>query len=72
VNSKQDKITKVGEVTEALPSTQFKVRLESGEEMTAHLSGRMRMNYIRILAGDRVRVELSPYDLTKGRIVQRL
>ena len=72
MNSNKDKIIKLGEVVEALPSTQFKVKLESGEDVLAHLSGRMRMNYIRILAGDRVKIEFSPYDLTKGRIIQRL
>jgi translation initiation factor IF-1 len=68
---KEDKIIVEGKVTEALPSTQFRVKLESGHEILAYLSGRMRKNYIRILLGDKVRVELSPYDLTRGRIVYR-
>jgi translation initiation factor IF-1 len=61
-----------GEVIETLPSTTFKVKLENGHEILAHISGRMRVNYIRLIPGDRVLVEMSPYDLTKGRIVQRL
>ena len=62
-----------GIVLENLPSARFRVKLDEGEnvELLAHVSGKMRMNYIRILPGDRVRVELSPYDLTKGRIVYR-
>ncbi len=68
---KEDKIVVEGKVTEALPGTQFRVKLESGHEILAYLSGRMRKNYIRILLGDKVRVELSPYDLTRGRIVYR-
>jgi len=55
-----------------LPSTLFKVRVENGDEILAHLSGRMRLNYIRILPGDRVKVELSLYDSSRGRIIQRL
>ncbi|MFH0852502.1 MAG: translation initiation factor IF-1 [bacterium] len=70
--NKNDKTTKLGEVIEALPSTVFKVRLEGGEEILAHLSGRMRMNHIRILPGDRVKVEISQYDLNRGRIILRL
>ena len=66
-----DKIQIEGTVVEALPSTQFKVRLETGHEVLAYLSGKMRKYYIRILLGDRVRVEMSPYDLTRGRIVYR-
>ena len=61
-----------GEVIESLPSATFKVRLESGHEILGHISGKMRVHYIRLLPGDRVVVEMSPYDLTKGRIVQRL
>ena len=61
-----------GEVIENLPSTTFKVRLDNGHEILAHISGRMRVNYIRLISGDRVIVEMSPYDLTKGRITQRL
>jgi translation initiation factor IF-1 len=60
-----------GTVLETLPNTTFKVSLETGQEILAHISGRMRMNYIRILPGDKVLVEMSPYDLTKGRIVRR-
>ena len=66
-----DKIEVDGTVTEALPNTMFRVRLDSGHEVLAHISGKMRMYYIRILLGDRVTVELSPYDLTRGRIVFR-
>jgi len=58
-------------VVEALPNTMFKVKLENGVEILAHVSGKIRMNYIRILPGDRVTVEISPYDLTRGRIVFR-
>jgi len=72
VTNKKEKNIKIGEVTEALPSTIFRVRLENGNEVLAHLSGRMRLNYIRILAGDRVKVDLSLYDSTRGRIIQRL
>ncbi|MDD5490102.1 MAG: translation initiation factor IF-1 [Candidatus Moranbacteria bacterium] len=61
-----------GVVKETLPSTTFKVELENGHEILAHISGRMRVHYIRLLPGDRVQVEMSPYDLTKGRIVQRM
>lgn len=61
-----------GEVIESLPSTTFKVRLDNGHEVLAHISGKMRVHYIRLLPGDRVLVDMSPYDLTKGRIVQRL
>jgi len=68
---KEEKITVEGTVIEALPSTQFRVQLESGHEVLAYLSGKMRKYYIRILLGDRVRLELSPYDLTRGRIVYR-
>jgi translation initiation factor IF-1 len=61
-----------GIVTETLPSTTFKVKLDNGHEVLAHISGRMRVNYIRLLPGDRVLMEMSPYDLTKGRIIQRM
>ena len=61
-----------GTIIETLPSTTFKVKLENGHEILAHISGRMRVNYIRLLPGDKVLVEMSPYDLTKGRIIQRL
>lgn len=66
-----DKITVEGTVIEALPGTQFKVELENGSEILAYLAGKMRRHYIRILLGDRVRLEISPYDLTRGRIVYR-
>ncbi|MGC9522294.1 MAG: translation initiation factor IF-1 [Anaerolineae bacterium] len=68
---KDDKIAVEGTVVEALPGTQFRVKLDTGHEVLAYLSGKMRKYYIRILLGDRVRVELSPYDLTRGRIVYR-
>ncbi|WP_300409515.1 translation initiation factor IF-1 [Lagierella sp.] len=68
---KKDIIEVEGKVVEALPNTIFKVQLENGHEITAHISGKLRMNYIRILPGDKVVVELSPYDLTKGRITWR-
>jgi translation initiation factor IF-1 len=61
-----------GEVIESLPSTSFRVRLENGHEVLAHISGRMRVNYIRLLPGDRVTLEMSPYDLNRARIVHRL
>jgi translation initiation factor IF-1 len=66
-----DKLVVEGVVVEALPGTQFKVRLENGHEILAYLSGKMRKFYIRILLGDRVKVEMSPYDLTRGRITFR-
>ena len=68
---KEDKIETEGTVTEALPGTQFRVELDNGHKVLAYLSGKMRKYYIRILLGDRVRVELTPYDLTRGRIVYR-
>jgi translation initiation factor IF-1 len=67
----EDKIVVEGVVIEALPGTQFRVRLENDHEVLAYLSGKMRKYYIRILLGDRVRVEMSPYDLARGRIVYR-
>ena len=67
----EDKIVVEGLVIEALPGTQFRVRLENDHEVLAYLSGKMRKYYIRILLGDRVRVEMSPYDLSRGRIVYR-
>jgi translation initiation factor IF-1 len=67
----EDKIQVEGIVVEALPGTQFKVRLDNDHEVLAYLSGKMRKYYIRILLGDRVKVEVSPYDLTRGRIVYR-
>jgi translation initiation factor IF-1 len=67
----EDKIQVDGLVVEALPGTQFRVKLDNGHEILAYLAGRMRKYYIRILLGDRVKVEMSPYDLTRGRIVYR-
>ncbi len=67
----EDKIQVDGLVVEALPGTQFRVKLDNGHEILAYLAGRMRKYYIRILLGDRVRVEMSPYDLSRGRIVYR-
>jgi translation initiation factor IF-1 len=69
---KEEKIEAEGEVVEALPSTMFRVRLDSGHSILVTISGKMRKNYIRILPGDRVKVELSPYDLDRGRITFRL
>lgn len=69
--SGKEKLEAEGTVVETLPNAMFRVRLDSGHEVLAHISGRMRMYYIRILLGDRVLVELSPYDLTRGRIVYR-
>ncbi|MCC7203946.1 MAG: translation initiation factor IF-1 [Phycisphaeraceae bacterium] len=68
---KEEKISVEGEVVDALPNAMFRVRLENNHEMVAHISGKMRMHYIRILPGDKVTVEISPYDLTKGRITYR-
>jgi translation initiation factor IF-1 len=69
--AKQDVIEVRGKVTTTLPNAMFKVELENGAEILAHVSGKIRMHYIRILPGDKVTVELSPYDLTKGRITYR-
>jgi translation initiation factor IF-1 len=69
--SKKDVIEVGGTVIDALPNAIFKVKLENGHEILAHISGKLRMNYIRILPGDKVTVELSPYDLTRGRITWR-
>ena len=66
-----EEFIKMGEVTESLPSLKFRRRLEDGEEILAYVSGKMRMHRIRILPGDKVKVELSPYDKTRGRIVYR-
>ena len=66
--AKEDVIELEGTVLEALPNAMFKVELENGHEITAHISGKMRMHYIKILPGDKVKVEMSPYDLSKGRI----
>ena len=67
----EDKIRVEGSIIEALPGTQFKVKLENGHEIIAYLSGKMRKYYIRVLLGDQVTIEMSPYDMTKGRIVYR-
>jgi len=69
--AKEEKITVEGTVVEALPNTMFKIKLDNGHEVLGYLSGKMRRYYIRILLGDRVKVELSPYDLNKGRITFR-
>ena len=69
--AKEDVIEVEGIVTEALPNTLFKVQLKNGHEILAHISGKLRMNYIKILPGDKVKLELSQYDLTKGRITWR-
>ena len=69
--SKEDVIEVEGTVVEALPNTNFKVELENGHQIVAHIFGKLRMNYIKILPGDKVKVELSPYDLSKGRITWR-
>ena len=70
--AKEDVIEMEGKVLETLPNTLFRVELENGHVVTAHISGRMRKNYIRILTGDAVKVELTPYDLSKGRITYRM
>ena len=70
--SQKEVIKLTGSVVEALPNTQFRVELENGHIIVAHMSGRMRKSYIRLVPGDRVEVELTPYDLTKGRISFRL
>jgi len=69
--AKEDVIEVEGTVTEPLPNAMFKVKLENGHEVLAHISGKMRMHFIRILPGDKVKLEISPYDLTRGRIVYR-
>ena len=69
--AKQDLIEMDGEVIETLPNTTFRVKLENEHVVTAHISGRMRKNYIRILTGDKVKVEITPYDLSEGRIIFR-
>ncbi|MDQ3855999.1 MAG: translation initiation factor IF-1 [Chloroflexota bacterium] len=69
--SKKDAIVVEGKVVEPLPNAMFRVELENGHEVLAHISGKIRLNFIRILPGDRVQVELSPYDLTRGRITYR-
>ena len=72
MTKEKDVIELEGDVTEALPSALFRVRLETGQLILAHVSGKIRKHFIRILPGDRVRIEMSPYDLTKGRITFRL
>ena len=69
--AKEDVIEVEGTVVESLPNTNFKVELENGHQILAHISGKLRMNYIIILPGDKVKVELSPYDLSRGRIIWR-
>lgn len=69
--SKEDVIEVSGKIIEALPNATFQVELENGHKIMAHVSGKLRMNFIRILPGDKVTVEMSPYDLTKGRITWR-
>ncbi|CAM4451265.1 MAG: Translation initiation factor IF-1 [Legionellaceae bacterium] len=69
--SKDDQLEMMGTVIETLPNTVFRVQLENGHVLTAHISGRIRKNYIRITKGDKVRIQFTPYDLTKGRIVFR-
>ncbi len=69
--SKEEHIEMEGTVVDTLPNTMFRVKLENGHVVTAHISGRMRKHYIRILTGDKVKVELTPYDLSKGRITYR-
>jgi len=69
--AKEEKIEVEGKVIEALPNALFRVELDNGHKILAHISGKMRMNFIRILPGDKVKLELSPYDLTRGRIIYR-
>ena len=69
---KEEPIQVEGAVVESLPNAMFRVELDNGHKVLAHISGKMRMHYIRILPGDRVKLELSPYDLTQGRIVRRI
>ena len=71
-SKKEDAIVVEGTVEEALPNAMFRVKLDTGHTILAHVSGKMRMHFIKILPGDKVRVELSPYDLTRGRIIFRL
>ena len=69
--AKEEQIEMEGVIVDTLPNTMFRVELDNGHQVTAHISGKMRKNYIRILTGDRVKVELTPYDLSKGRIIFR-
>jgi translation initiation factor IF-1 len=70
--AKQESITQIGVITENLSNSMFRVELENGIEIICHISGKIRINNIRLITGDKVKVEMSPYDLTKGRIVTRL
>ncbi len=70
--AKTDGISVQGQVLESLPNTSFRVKLDNGHTVLAHICGKMRQNFIRVIPGDKVEVEISPYDLTKGRIVHRL
>jgi translation initiation factor IF-1 len=72
MNKKEEKINVTGTISKALPGTNFVVCLDNGLEITAHLCGKMRLHYIKIIPGDKVIVEISPYDVTKGRIIKRL
>ena len=72
VVAKENVIEVTGKVIESLPNAQFKVKLETGQEILTHISGKIRKNYIRVLIGDTVKIELSPYDLTRGRIIYRV
>jgi len=71
ISKKEDVIEAEGTILEALPNAMFRVELDNGHKVLAHISGKMRMHYIKILPGDRVKVEISPYDLTRGRIIFR-
>jgi translation initiation factor IF-1 len=71
MSPKEEAIVAQGEIIETLPNARFRVKLENGHEVLAHVSGKMRMYFIRIVPGDEVTVELSPYDLTRGRIIKR-
>jgi translation initiation factor IF-1 len=71
MSPKEEPIVVTGEISETLPNAMFKVKLEDGHEVLAHVSGKMRMYFIRIVPGDKVTIELSPYDLTRGRIIRR-
>lgn len=71
MSAKEQAIKSIGQVIEALPNATFRVRLTDGQEILAHLAGKMRVNYIKVLVGDKVTVEMSPYDKTKGRIIFR-
>ena len=72
MDKKSSVIEVTGVVNECLPNAQFKVTLDTGQDVIAHLSGKIRKNYIRVLIGDKVKIELSPYDLTRGRIIYRI